>query len=85
LAAEDARKVNPNLVARDRYGKSLHRTLAVVNAMLLNEFLKEHRIATTTSSSKCEPMKGWLRLWTGSGDVGWRQIGLTSCRDFAHT
>ena len=36
-------KVNPNLVARDRQGKVITVRYEAVNAMLLNEFLKEHR------------------------------------------
>ena len=36
-------KVNPNLVARDEQGKPYTVRYEAVNAMLLNEFLKEHR------------------------------------------
>jgi len=35
--------VNPDLVARDDQGKPYTVRYEVVNAMLLNEFLKEHR------------------------------------------
>ena len=35
--------VNPDLVARDEEGKIVTVRYQAVNAMLLNEFLKEHR------------------------------------------
>jgi len=35
--------VNPDLVARDDHGKPYTVRYEAVNAMLLNEFLKEHR------------------------------------------
>jgi hypothetical protein len=43
LVAEDVEKVNPDLVSRDRDGKPYTVRYEAVNAMLLNEFLKEHR------------------------------------------
>ena len=43
LAAEDVEKVNPDLVVRDADGKVYTVRYDAVNAMLLNEFLKEHR------------------------------------------
>jgi hypothetical protein len=43
LVAEDVEKVNPNLVVRDKEGKPYTVRYEAVNAMLLNEFLKEHR------------------------------------------
>src|SRR2546428_546555 len=43
LVAEDVEKVNPDLVARDADGKIYTVRYEAVNAMLLNEFLKEHR------------------------------------------
>jgi hypothetical protein len=42
-SAEDVEKVNPALIARDREGKPYTVRYDQVNAMLLNEFLKEHR------------------------------------------
>jgi trimeric autotransporter adhesin len=42
LVAEDVEKVNPALVARDAEGKAFTVRYEAVNAMLLNEFLKEH-------------------------------------------
>jgi hypothetical protein len=43
LVAEDVEKVNPDLVARDDHGQPYTVRYEAVNAMLLNEFLKEHR------------------------------------------
>src|SRR6266550_238730 len=43
LVAEEVEKVNPDLVARDAKGEVYTVRYEAVNAMLLNEFLKEHR------------------------------------------
>jgi hypothetical protein len=43
LIAEQVEKVNPELVVRDEEGKVMTVRYDAVNAMLLNEFLKEHR------------------------------------------
>jgi septal ring factor EnvC (AmiA/AmiB activator) len=43
LVAEDVEKVNPDLVVRDKEGKPYGVRYDQVNAMLLNEFLKEHK------------------------------------------
>jgi len=43
LVAEDVEKANPALVVRDKNGKPYSVRYEQVNAMLLNEFLKEHR------------------------------------------
>jgi DNA-directed RNA polymerase specialized sigma54-like protein len=43
LVAEEVEKVNPDLVVRDRNGEIYTVRYEAVNAMLLNEFLKEHR------------------------------------------
>src|SRR5260370_41666286 len=42
LVAEEVQKVNPALVTRDAQGKVFTVRYEAVNAMLLNEFLKEH-------------------------------------------
>jgi hypothetical protein len=42
LIAEEVAKVNPNLVVRDKNGEIYTVRYDQVNAMLLNEFLKEH-------------------------------------------
>jgi len=43
LVAEEVEKVNPDLVVRDQEGRPNSVRYDQVNAMLLNEFLKEHR------------------------------------------
>ena len=43
LIAEEVAKVNPSLVLPDKEGKPYTVRYEAVNAMLLNEFLKEHR------------------------------------------
>jgi len=43
LVAEEVEQVNPDLVVRDAEGKAYSVRYEAVNAMLLNEFLKEHR------------------------------------------
>jgi len=43
LVAEEVASVNPDLVVRDKDGKPYTVRYEAVNAMLLNEFLKEHR------------------------------------------
>src|SRR6266480_5359133 len=43
LIAEQVEKVKPDLVVRDAEGKVMTVRYDAVNAMLLNEFLKEHR------------------------------------------
>jgi Chaperone of endosialidase len=60
LVAEEVEKVNPDLVVRDKEGKPYSVRYEQVNAMLLNEFLKEHKavqelrneIAALTSTVK---------------------------------
>jgi len=43
LVAEEVEKINPALVVRDTAGKPYTVRYEAVNAMLLNEFLKEHK------------------------------------------
>jgi len=43
LIAEEVAEVNPDLVVRDKNGEIYTVRYEAVNAMLLNEFLKEHR------------------------------------------
>jgi len=57
LVAEEVERANPDLVARDEHGKPYTVRYEAVNAMLLNEFLKEHRTvqdlrATVASQQK---------------------------------
>ena len=51
LVAEEVEKVNPDLVARDSEGKVYTVRYEAVNAMLLNEFLKQHRTVQQLKST----------------------------------
>jgi uncharacterized coiled-coil protein SlyX len=51
LVAEQVAKVNPDLVARDDQGKPYSVRYEALNAMLLNEFLKEHRTVQELKST----------------------------------
>jgi hypothetical protein len=51
LVAEQVEKVNPDLVARDETGQVYTVRYEAVNAMLLNEFLKEHRTVQDLKST----------------------------------
>jgi hypothetical protein len=53
LVAEDVERLNPDLVVRDREGNPYSVRYDQVNAMLLNEFLKEHK-AFVTEQRKVE-------------------------------
>jgi hypothetical protein len=44
LIAEEVAEVNPDLIVRDKEGKPYTVRYDAINAMLLNEFLKEHQI-----------------------------------------
>jgi len=57
LVAEDVEAVNPDLVVRDEEGKVNTVRYDAVNAMLLNEFLKEHRKVEELSSIAAEQRK----------------------------
>ena len=54
LVAEQVEKVNPDLVVRDEDGKVMTVRYEAVNAMLLNEFLKEHRNVAEQQSTIAE-------------------------------
>ena len=57
LVAEQVEKVDPDLVARDEEGKAYTVRYEAVNAMLLNEFLKEHRKVEALQASFAQQQK----------------------------
>ena len=57
LVAEEVEKVNPDLVVRDQEGKPYSVRYDQVNAMLLNEFLKEHRKVLKLETNDAEQQK----------------------------
>jgi uncharacterized coiled-coil protein SlyX len=54
LVAEEVEKVSPDLIVRDADGKPYTVRYEAVNAMLLNEFLKEHRNVAEQQSTIAE-------------------------------
>jgi hypothetical protein len=59
LVAEQVAKVDPDLVARDVDGKPYTVRYEEVNAMLLNEFLKEHRKVEDLEATVAQQQKGF--------------------------
>ena len=57
LIAEEVEKVAPNLVVRDEDGKVSTVRYEAVNAMLLNEFLKEHRKVVSLEGALADERK----------------------------
>jgi len=57
LVAEDVEKVNPDLVVRDQEGKPYSVRYDQVNAMLLNEFLKDHRKVQKLETNDAEQQR----------------------------
>jgi Chaperone of endosialidase len=57
LIAEQAAEVSPDLVVRDKNGELLTVRYEAVNAMLLNEFLKEHRKVEELKSAMAQQRK----------------------------
>ena len=57
LVAEDVQKLNPDLVVRDQEGKPYSVRYDQVNAMLLNEFLKEHRKVQKLETNDAEQQR----------------------------
>jgi hypothetical protein len=65
LVAEQVEKVNPDLVARDEQGKPYTVRYEAVNAMLLNEFLKEHHKVQELEANAARQQKQIEVLTTG--------------------
>ena len=61
LIAEEVAEVNPDLVARSANGQPESVHYEMINAMLLNEFLKEHR-AFLQEQSKVEKLEAALEI-----------------------
>ena len=57
LIAEEVAEVNPDLVVRDQNGEIYSVRYDQVNAMLLNEFLKEHRRVEELKSEMAQQRK----------------------------
>src|SRR5437764_832941 len=59
LIAEQVEKVNSDLVVRDKDGKVNTVRYEAVNAMLLNEFLKEHKKVEQLEATVAQQRKGF--------------------------
>jgi hypothetical protein len=62
LVAEDVEKVSPDLVVRDNEGKPYSVRYDAVNAMLLNEFLKEHQTVQELKKQVAELTAGLQKV-----------------------
>ena len=77
--AEDVEAVNPDLVVRDKEGKVNTVRYDAVNAMLLNEFLKEHRKVEEQQATIAELKNAIARL-TARDDEQAAQIQKVSAQ-----
>jgi hypothetical protein len=62
LVAEEVEKVNRDLVVRDKEGKPYSVRYDQVNAMLLNEFLKEHRTVEVLQADFTQQQKDFQMI-----------------------
>ena len=64
LIAEDVAQVSPELITRDEEGKPQTVRYEAVNAMLLNEFLKEHKTIAELKSTIAQQQRAIEQLAT---------------------
>jgi len=80
LVAEDVEKINADLVVRDREGKPYSVRYDQVNAMLLNEFLKEHRkvekLEATVASLAATVKEQAMQLQKVSVEIGFNKSAM---------
>jgi hypothetical protein len=70
LVAEQVAKIDPDLVARNEEGKPYTVRYEAVNAMLLNEFLKEHHKVETLEAAVARQEKAIEALRAGLKEQG---------------
>lgn len=80
LVAEDVAKVNPDLSVRDKEGRRYSVRYDQVNAMLLNEFLKEHHQVQDLKRIVAEQQKQIAALNAGLQKVS-AQLAIASPSD----
>lgn len=81
LIAEEVEKVNPDLVVRDKEGKPYSVRYDQVNAMLLNEFLKEHHTVQELKATVAQQEKQIQALTAGLEKVSARlEVGQSEQR-----
>jgi hypothetical protein len=71
LVAEDVANVDPNLAIRDGKGQVESVRYMAVNAMLLNEFLKEHRTVQEQGATIAELKKENFKPDHNGQGAGW--------------
>jgi hypothetical protein len=69
LIAEDVAQVNPDLITQDQNGEPYTVRYEAINAMLLNEFLKEHRKVEKLEATVLEQQKQVKALTAGLENV----------------
>jgi Chaperone of endosialidase len=74
LLAEEVAEVNPDLVVRDENGEIYTVRYEAVNAMLLNEFLKEHRKVEKLEATVVQQQKQIETLTSGLEKVSAQQV-----------
>jgi hypothetical protein len=79
LVAEDVAEVNPELVVRDKKGEIYSVRYDAVNAMLLNEFLKEHQTVQEQVTTIAE-LKKEISSLTATVKEQTAQIQMVSVR-----
>ena len=62
MIAEEAAGISPDLITRDRDGNAETVRYEAINAMLLNEFLKEHKKVEEQQATIAELKKAIARL-----------------------
>jgi len=72
LVAEEVEQINPDLIVRDKEGRPYSVRYDQVNAMLLNEFLKEHRKVQELEANAMRQQKQIEALTTGLQKVNAR-------------
>jgi hypothetical protein len=76
LIAEEVEKIDPELVVRDEEGKVSTVRYQAVNAMLLNEFLKEHR-KVEEQAATIEEMKKHMEILANGLKEVTHQLGIS--------
>jgi hypothetical protein len=79
LVAEDVERVSPDLVVRDKEGKPYSVRYDLVNAMLLNEFLKDHKTLQEQGAMIAE-LKNEIAVLTATVKTQASQIQKVSAR-----
>ena len=80
LVAEQVEKVRPDLVARDKEGRPYSVRYEAVNAMLLNEFLKEHKTVQEQGETIARLQKQIEALTVGLQKVSGQLTGASPSR-----